>query len=206
MTVDPRLSIETMTAFIAATGIGDVATGTIAYKTIFAVGLTLFVMTLVLNLFAIRMVRKFREVYDDRDDTASRAFKENAFRLYLCFSVAIGVVALGALLLRVLIDCFGYRGQVLLFNPPSSNPDKAGARPAILATAVLGLVFGMAVPGGIATAIWLEEFAKKDRWYNRFLELNIQNLAGVPSIVYGILGLAFLVRASASAACSWPAR
>jgi phosphate transport system permease protein len=64
MTVDPRLQTETMTAFIAATGIGDVATGTIAYKTIFAVGLTLFVMTLFLNLFAIKMVRRFREVYE----------------------------------------------------------------------------------------------------------------------------------------------
>jgi phosphate transport system permease protein len=64
MTLDPRLQTETMTAFIAATGIGDVPTGSIEYKTIFAVGLTLFAMTLVLNLFAIRMVRRFREVYE----------------------------------------------------------------------------------------------------------------------------------------------
>jgi phosphate transport system permease protein len=64
MTLDPRVQTETMTAFIAATGIGDVPTGSIEYKTIFAVGLTLFAMTLVLNLFAIRMVRRFREVYE----------------------------------------------------------------------------------------------------------------------------------------------
>jgi phosphate transport system permease protein len=50
------------------------------------------------------------------------------------------------------------------------------------------------VPLGVATALYLEEYASKDRWYNRFLEVNIQNLAGVPSIVYGILGLAFIVR------------
>lgn len=125
----------------------------------------------------------------------ARAMRENAFRLYLYFSVAVGVIALGALLIRVFVDGLGFLDSVLFFNPPSTNPDKAGARPAILATIwMLGLVFAMAVPGGIATAIWLEEFAKKDRWYNRFLELNIQNLAGVPSIVYGILGLAFLVR------------
>jgi phosphate transport system permease protein len=61
---DPRQPIETMTAFIGATGNGDIPTGSIEYKTIFAVGLTLFVMTLVLNLFSIRMVRKFREVYE----------------------------------------------------------------------------------------------------------------------------------------------
>jgi phosphate transport system permease protein len=64
ISADPRQPIETMTAFIGATGNGDVPTGSIEYKTIFAVGLTLFVMTLVLNLFSIRMVRKFREVYE----------------------------------------------------------------------------------------------------------------------------------------------
>ena len=52
----------------------------------------------------------------------------------------------------------------------------------------------LAVPLGVATAVYLEEYARKDRWYNRLLELNIQNLAAVPSIIYGILGLAFLVR------------
>jgi phosphate transport system permease protein len=64
ITADPRQPIETMTAFIGATGFGDVPTGSTEYKTIFAVGLTLFVMTLVLNLFAIRLVRKYREVYE----------------------------------------------------------------------------------------------------------------------------------------------
>jgi phosphate transport system permease protein len=50
------------------------------------------------------------------------------------------------------------------------------------------------VPVGVATAIYLEEYADPDRWWNRLIEINIQNLAAVPSIVYGILGLAFLVR------------
>ncbi|MGH3109970.1 MAG: phosphate ABC transporter permease subunit PstC [Gaiellaceae bacterium] len=64
ITFDPRQTIETMTAFIGATGNGDVPTGSIEYKTIFAVGLTLFVITLVMNLISIRLVRKFREVYE----------------------------------------------------------------------------------------------------------------------------------------------
>jgi phosphate transport system permease protein len=64
ITFDPRETIETMTAFIGATGNGDVPTGSIEYKTIFAVGLTLFVITLVMNLVSIRLVRKFREVYE----------------------------------------------------------------------------------------------------------------------------------------------
>ena len=64
LTLDPRETVETLTAFIGATGNGDVPTGSIEYKTIFAVGLTLFVMTLVMNVISIRMVRRFREVYD----------------------------------------------------------------------------------------------------------------------------------------------
>lgn len=63
-TMRPGSTVETMTAFIAATGAGDVPVGSISYKTIFAVGLTLFVITFILNIFAIRMVRRFREVYE----------------------------------------------------------------------------------------------------------------------------------------------
>jgi phosphate transport system permease protein len=56
------------------------------------------------------------------------------------------------------------------------------------------MLIAFTVPIGVGTAIYLEEYANRERWYNRLLELNIQNLAAVPSIVYGILGLAFLVR------------
>jgi phosphate transport system permease protein len=64
ITFNPFESIETITAFIGATGNGDVPTGSREYKTIFAVGLTLFVMTLIMNLISIRLVRKYREVYE----------------------------------------------------------------------------------------------------------------------------------------------
>lgn len=64
LTFDPREAVETMAAFIAATGAGDVPTGSNEYKTIFAVGATLFTMTLVLNVISIRLVRRFREVYE----------------------------------------------------------------------------------------------------------------------------------------------
>ena len=64
LTFDPREAAEAMTAFIAATGAGDVPTGSIEYKTIFAVGATLFVLTLVMNVIAIRLVRRYREVYE----------------------------------------------------------------------------------------------------------------------------------------------
>ena len=61
---NPLHAVETMTAFIAATGAGDVPTGSTEYKTIFAVGLTLFVATLAMNIISIRLVRKYREVYE----------------------------------------------------------------------------------------------------------------------------------------------
>jgi phosphate transport system permease protein len=64
ITFDPREPAQTMTAFIGATGIGDVPTGSIEYKTIFAVGLTLFVLTFAMNIIAIRLVRKYREIYE----------------------------------------------------------------------------------------------------------------------------------------------
>ncbi len=64
LSLDPREQIQTMTAFIGATGQGDVPTGSIEYKTIFAVGLTLFALTLVMNVVSIRLVRKYREIYE----------------------------------------------------------------------------------------------------------------------------------------------
>jgi phosphate transport system permease protein len=64
MSFNPTEAVQTMTAFIGAAGLGDVPTGSIEYKTIFAVGLTLFVMTLVMNIVSIWLVRRFREVYD----------------------------------------------------------------------------------------------------------------------------------------------
>lgn len=64
LSFNPSEAMQTMTAFIAAAGIGDQPTGSVGYKTIFAVGSTLFVMTLVMNMVSIRLVRKYREVYE----------------------------------------------------------------------------------------------------------------------------------------------
>lgn len=64
LTADPQNPMLTMTAFIASAAKGDLSTGSIGYKTIFAVGMLLFVMTLVMNLISIRLVRKYRQVYE----------------------------------------------------------------------------------------------------------------------------------------------
>jgi phosphate transport system permease protein len=118
-----------------------------------------------------------------------------AFRALLLVSITIGFILLATLLIDVFQKGVPFLDGVLFFDPPSSSPDRAGARPAILGTIYLmGLLLLMAVPLGVGTAIYLEEYADRERWYNRLLEINIQNLAAVPSIVYGILGLAFLVR------------
>ena len=117
------------------------------------------------------------------------------FYILLLISVAVGFILLFTLLADVLQKGVGYLDPTFFTQPSSSNPENAGARPAILGTIYLMiLLLVMVVPIGVGTAIYLEEYADRERWYNRFLELNIQNLAAVPSIVYGILGLAFLVR------------
>lgn len=84
----------------------------------------------------------------------------------------------------------------LFTNVPSVvNPGNAGYRTAILGTLyVIGGVIVLIVPLGVGAAIYLEEFANPANRFNKFVNLNIQNLAGVPSIVFGILGLAFIVR------------
>lgn len=117
------------------------------------------------------------------------------FRLLLLASLLVAFATLGALLVDVAGKGFAFLDLRFFQSPPSTDPNQAGARPAILATAYLGvLLLLFTVPLGVGTAIYLEEYADKNRWYNRLLELNIQNLAAVPSIVYGILGLAFIVR------------
>jgi phosphate transport system permease protein len=117
------------------------------------------------------------------------------FRLLLLSSLAVAFVTLGTLLVDVAGDGFDYLDRQFLTGPPSVDPEQAGAGPAIRATLYLGvLLLLFTVPLGVGTAIYLEEYADRDRWYNRLLEVNIQNLAAVPSIVYGILGLAFIVR------------
>lgn len=125
----------------------------------------------------------------------SRQWRGRLFVGYmvLCLGVSFGTLAwlLGA----TLLDGVGGLNGKLFTEIPSTLPEEAGARPAILATAyIAGLLLLMAVPLGVASAIYLEEYANRERWVNRLLELNIQNLAAVPAIVYGILGLAFVVR------------
>jgi len=119
-------------------------------------------------------------------------------RIFAGFLIAtLGIALLGLAL--ILIDAFlEGRGKLsldLITGSNSGDPDKAGFQQAIIGTIYLiGFVILMVVPLGIGAAIYLEEYANHERWWNRLIEVNIQNLAAVLAIIYGILGLAFIVR------------
>ncbi|MEA2124403.1 MAG: phosphate transport system permease protein [Solirubrobacteraceae bacterium] len=121
---------------------------------------------------------------------------ERLFRACLHGAVAVGALCLIALIVRIVSQGGGRVSTDLLTNQPSKIvPETSGIQSAILGTLYLmGLCAVLVIPVGVATAIYLEEYADRKRWWNRLIELNIQNLAAVPSVVYGILGLAFIVR------------
>jgi phosphate transport system permease protein len=121
--------------------------------------------------------------------------KNQLFRLLLLAATLSGLVLLGVLIWDVVRDGVGKVSWDFLTSFPSFNPKIAGIESALMGTIwLMGLCALFIVPVGVATAIYLEEYADNSRWYNRLIEVNVQNLAAVPSIVYGILGLAFLVR------------
>jgi phosphate transport system permease protein len=121
--------------------------------------------------------------------------KGGAFLALLLLAVTIALLGLALLLFDAIVDGSGRFGIDLFTEKASSLPANAGFQDAILGTLwVIGGVIVFCVPIGIGAALYLEEYAAKERWWNRLIEVNIQNLAAVPSIVYGILGLAFIVR------------
>ncbi|CAN5486597.1 phosphate ABC transporter permease PstA [soil metagenome] len=122
--------------------------------------------------------------------------RELAFRAALLFSVGFGFIALAVLLVDVTIDGASLISYDFLTKFPSVIfPERSGISSALQGTLYLMVLTAVfIVPVGVATAVYLEEYADRERWWNRLIEVNIQNLAAVPSIVYGILGLAFIVR------------
>ena len=113
----------------------------------------------------------------------------------LCFAAtAVGVVFLAVLLIDVLVDGVAWLTPTFFTEFPSRLPARAGIKSALYGTVwLMVLVALITFPLGVAAAIWLEEYAGKN-WLQTVIQTNIANLAGVPSIVYGILGLAVFVR------------
>jgi phosphate ABC transporter permease subunit PstA len=112
----------------------------------------------------------------------------------LWLSLALAIVFLMTLILTTAIDG-APRLDANLFTEYDSTlfPEETGVRAGILGTMWLMVATALlAVPLGIAAALYLEEFADGRRWYNRLIELNLQNLAAVPSVIYGMLAVAFM--------------
>jgi len=130
-----------------------------------------------------------------RPKSGSARVKDISFRIAMGLCLFFSALVLIALIVDVLLDALPVLNSKLFTNFPSSNAEIAGLQPAITGTLwIIGVCAVFIVPIGVATAIYLEEYADNSKWWNRLIEVNIQNLAAVPSIVYGILGLAFLVR------------
>lgn len=109
-------------------------------------------------------------------------------------ATAVGIVVLAVLLIDIFRDGMGKLSVEFLKGYPSRFAGRSGIRPALVGSIwTLVLTAVVAFPLGVGTAIWLEEYAPNNR-LTRFIQMNISNLAGVPSIVYGILGLAVFVR------------
>lgn len=129
----------------------------------------------------------------DRQIRGRRA-KERVFYILCLSATVLGVVLLFALLYGVLRDGLDRLSLEFLTSFPSRFGERAGIKAALYGTVwVIGLTGVISVPVGLAAAVYLEEFAKKGR-LTEFIQMNIANLAGVPSIVYGLLGLAVFVR------------
>ena len=123
-----------------------------------------------------------------------RRVRDGAFLALFLGSVLVGILALATLLIDVLMDGLGFVDWQFLTSYASRHTERAGVLAPLAGTFwVILLTAGMTIPVGVATAVYLEEFAPPNR-ATRLIQLNISNLAGVPSIVYGLLGLAVFVQ------------
>jgi phosphate transport system permease protein len=123
-----------------------------------------------------------------------RKRKNNLFHAIFLSSTLIGVIALGLLLYQVLSQGLGWLDWQFLTSNSSRRPERAGIYTALIGTLwLMGITAPLTFIIGVSTAIYLEEYAR-DSKFSRIIQTNISNLAGVPSIVYGILGLTIFVR------------
>jgi phosphate transport system permease protein len=124
---------------------------------------------------------------------AGRKVRAGVVQVLLFLVTALAMVILAVLIWDIASAGARWLSLDLLTNTPSRKPEEAGLRPALLGTLwVIGLTALFAFPVGVGAAVYLEEYAPNNRW-TRLLKTNIANLAGIPSIVYGLLGLGVFV-------------
>lgn len=133
---------------------------------------------------------------DLRDSTSpSRKFRDKLFLTGLWIATLIGVLTLFFLVLSTLLKGYTRLNLSLITNFPSPFPEDAGIQAAIFGSIWVVVSSGVvSLFIALGSAIYLEEFASQTSRFNRLISINIQTLAGVPSIVFGILGLAFVAR------------
>ena len=125
---------------------------------------------------------------------AVRVLRDRIFVVGFGLAVIIGILGLAALLFDVLIDGLPFMNINFLTSYASRKAEHSGILAPLAGTIwIVGMTALLTIPIGVGTAIYLEEFASKNR-FNRLIELNIANLAGVPSVIYGLLGLALFVQ------------
>lgn len=130
----------------------------------------------------------------DRNQIAGRRRMDFIFRILFVLSTSVGVLALMLLIVSIAADGLAKLQPEIFTNYPSRRASRSGFKSAIVGTIyMLFLMAPMSFILGVGSAIYLEEYAPKNRW-TRLIQLNISTLAGVPSIVYGILGLTLFVR------------
>lgn len=123
--------------------------------------------------------------------------KEKAFGVVALLATLVGLFVLAVLVIDVLIDGLGRIDWAFLTSFPSRRPERAGILSPLVGTLwVMVLTALFSFPIGVGAGIYLEEYGSRN-WFTNLIEINIANLAGVPSIIYGLLGLGLFVRALA---------
>lgn len=136
------------------------------------------------------MVQKF----SSKKNRQYRSIRDKIFYGLFVFCTLIGVLGLAILLIDVFLDGYRWVNIDFITNYASRFPEQSGILSPLMGTLwVVGLTALMVIPIGLGTAIYLEEFAE-DNFITRMINLNISNLAGVPSVIYGLLGLAIFVQ------------
>jgi phosphate transport system permease protein len=120
---------------------------------------------------------------------AKSKFFDSAFTVLGMATMGLAILVLGILIAKLIIDGAAQLNFAFLTKFPSSRAENAGVYSAWVGSLIVIVVTAsVAVPLGIGAAVYLEEYAKKN-WFADFIEVNVTNLAGVPSIIYGLLGL-----------------
>ena len=124
----------------------------------------------------------------------NRLMLNNVFKGLFFLATFFGIVVLAILVMRIVSQGASYLDWDFLSNYASRRPEDAGIKAAIYGTVwIMAIVAPVSLVLGVGTAIYLEEYAP-DNKFTHFIELNISNLSGVPSIVFGLLGLTVFVR------------